>query len=809
MSVWQDVRFGARTLLKSPGFAVTAVITMAVGIGVTTSIFSVCDAMLWKPIPLPHLETLATIVERVPGDVNDFNQTTPADTDDIRAQSSAFAGMAEWQTGLANIAASRVEPDRALQALVSANFFSMAGVQPSRGRAFRPGEDQPGHESEVILSDSFWRRRFGADAGIVGTVIHVDDKPCTVIGIMPARFEFPLATDIWTPLALKPAERASRDFQELSIMARLKPGMSITQAAAEVDAIAGRLAAAHPETNRNRRFQTWPLLRLMVDYETRQYLTLLLCSVLFVLLIACVNVANLQFARATGRLREVAVRRALGAGRWRVTTQLVTESILLCLAGAALGLLIAKWGVNAMRIGMPPEVARYVLGWNDMSLDGRALAFTLAAALVSGIVAGLAPAWQSSGTNLVSTLREGGRGSSAGGSHKRLRNLLVGAEVAMAVVLLVGAGLMVRGFRAMLNNGAALDPSTLLTLRLTLTENKYGDKSHRAEFYRQVLDRIRALPGAISAAAVSALPYSNHSNNRQFAIEGRQVERGNEPHGMYQAASAGYFEMMHIPLKQGRLLSASDGASAPKVAVVSEHMAQRWWPNDSPIGRHIRTGTPGSEGPWLTIVGVAGDVAQNAYDREPRRLIYVPLEQDPPLWMDIGVRTAGDPLRLAPAVSAAIRSVDSEQPITELRTMERQIHDRAIGMNYVAVLMAVFGGVALLLSAVGVYGVMAYLVSEQTRDIGIRMALGAQQANVLGMVFRHGLTVTGVGLAVGLVLAFGFARLIASLVYGVSATDPATFVGIPLSLLAATALAIYVPARRAMKIDPIVALRYE
>ena len=429
--------------------------------------------------------------------------------------------------------------------------------------------------------------------------------------------------------------------------------------------------------------------------------------------------------------------------------------------------------------------------------------------MASGILAGLAPAWQCSRPNLTDALKEGGRGSSVGKVRQRIRSTLVASEVALAVVLLVGAGLMVRGFHSLIKNGEALEPSTLLTLRLTLTENKYREKYQAAEFYRQVLERIQSQPGVRSAVAVTALPYSDHSSGRNFTIEGRQVERGDPPTGMYQLATPNYFETLHIPLRAGRLMLSGDGADAPKIALISERMAQRWWKNESPIGRRIKIGDADSKNPWITIVGVVGDVIHNPYDRAPRRTIYVPFAQAPALWMDIGIRTAGDPLLQAPAVTAAIRSVDPEQPITDMRTLAKAIHNRAIGLNYMAALMGVFGGIALLLSAIGVYGVMAYLVSEQTHEIGLRMALGAPRGSVLRMIFNRGMLTTGAGLAVGLPLAYGFARLMASLIYGVTAADATTFIEIPLALIAAAALAIYIPARRAMRIDPIVALRYE
>ena len=809
MNLWQDIRYGERMLRKSPGFAITAVLTLALGIGATTAVFSVCDALLWKPIALPHLESLVMVLQRDPGDANDWNSGSPADLEDIGREGTALENLATWQGGMANIAGAGGEPERAMQTLVSANFFTVFGVQPVLGRGFQEGEDQPGREREVVLSDRLWRRRFAADPAIAGKNIRLDDQNFLVTGVMPASFDFPMATELWTPHAFTAAERANRRNNQLEAAARLRPGRTIEQAGAELDRVSMRLEKSYPDTNKGRRYMAWPARRFLVDAYTQQYVIMLLCSVIFVLLIACANVANLQFARATGRLREVAVRTALGASRGRVVAQLVTESVLLSMAGAVLGLVIGWWGMGIIRGGMPPEIERYILGWKDIQLDARTLLFTLAAAVSSGILAGLAPAWQSSRPNLTDALKEGGRGGSTGGARHRLRNILVAGEVALAVVLLVGAGLMVRGFRKLVENGERLEPATLLTMRLVITDSKYHEPHQRTAFYSAVLDRIRALPGVRSAVAVSALPYSDHSNGRFFTIEGRPAEPGQLPSGMYQVTTPAYFDMTHIPLVAGRLLSDSDGADAPKVALVSQRMAERWWKDESPVGKHIRLGDMDSKNPWLTIVGVVGDIMHNPYDREPRRVIYVPFPQAPQLSMDIGVRTAGDPLALGPAIRAAIRAVDQEQPITDLQTMARAIHNRAIGLNYMAVLMGVFGLLALGLSAIGVYGVMAYMVAEQTHEIGIRMALGAERQNVLVMIFRRGMLTIGAGLMVGLPIAWGFARLMASLVFGVTANDAATFVSIPLALVAAASLAIYIPARRATRIDPIVALRYE
>jgi putative ABC transport system permease protein len=809
MSLSQDVRYGFRVLGKSPGFAATAILTIGLGIGATTAIYSVCDALLWKPAPLPSLDTLAMVVERgTGGNLNDWNSVAPADLADIQRENVHFAKLAWFGQGLANIAGDG-EPERVGQALVSANFFDVAGVQPAVGRAFQPGEDEPGREREVILSDRLWKRRFGGDASAIGRSIRFDDENYTVIGVMPATYQFPLAVDVWTPYALNAERRGSRTAHMLIAFGRLKQGATIEAAGADVDRIGARLSQAYPTSNANRRFYVWPSMKFLVEGPTRQYLEMLLGAALFVLLIACANVANLQFARATGRLREVAVRTALGASRWRVVAQLVTESVMLSVTGAALGLALAQWGVRAMRTYMPAEVRQYILGWDTMQIDSRALLFTLLAAVAAGVLSGIAPAWQCSRPHLAETLKEGGRGGTASRSRRRLRNILVASEIALAVVLLVGAGLMVRGFGNLVRTGESLDPPTLLKMRLALTATKYPDKAHIQAFYRQVLERAGGIPGVRSAAVVSAMPYSNHSSGQAYTIEGRPEEPGAPVTGMLQAASASYFPTIHLPLRAGRLLAASDGPDAPAVAVVSERFATRWWGRETPIGRRMKIGGASAKNAWMTVVGVVGDVMHNPYDRGPRPTVYVPYEQAGVLWMDVGVRAAGDPLRLVPAITAAIRAVDPEQPVTEVETMAQAIHNRAIGLNYMAALMGTFGLLALVLSAIGVYGVMAHLVNEETHEIGVRMALGASRNSVLAQIMRRGMVTTGTGLVIGLPLAYGFARLMGSLIFGVSATDPASFIGIPLALVVAAAVAVLVPARRATKIDPMVALRYE
>jgi putative ABC transport system permease protein len=808
MNFANDVRFGLRTLRKAPGFALTAIVTMALGIGATTAIFSVCDAMMWKPVPIPHLETLAMVLERHSDDPHEYGGVTAADIADIGRQSNALDNLATWTDGLANVAGPGGEPERVMQYLVSANFFDVIGVPPALGRGFVAGENEAGRDHVVVLGDALWRRRYGADPGIVGKIIRLDDEDYVVAGVAAKKFTFPKAAELWTPSAMTPAQRADRKSRLYSAAGRLKAGITPAQLAAELDVIGSRLAAQHPDTNRLRHFMTWDAHRFLVGEYNRLYLTMLLYAVLFVLLIACVNVANLQFARSTGRMREVALRTALGASRGQIVAQLLTESVMLSLCGAALGLVIAGWGVELIRAGMPPEVEKYIVGWSLIGLDARAMFFTMIAAVASGVLAGLAPAWQSSRPNLAAVLKEGGRSSRGRGRH-RLRNLLVAAEVSLAVVLLIGASLMVFGFGNLVNAATSMEPASLLTFRLALTDAKYKDPIQRRAFYNQVLERVAAIPGVRSAVGATALPYSDHSSWRGLLIEGRPADATKPIDAMYQTVTAGYFRTLHIGLRAGRLFNSHDGPDAPRVAIISQRMAERYWPGEAPpIGKRIRI-EGGETATWITIVGVTSDIMHDTFDRTPRPALYVPYDQDSRLWLDIGLRTGSDPSRYGAAVAAAVRAVDPEQPVTDMHPMDTLIHNQALGLIYVAVLMGVFGVLALVLACVGVYGVMAYLVQEQTHEIGIRMALGAPRDSVLGMILWRGLATTSIGLAVGLAASFALSRLLQNLIWGIPATNAATFIGIPIALVAAAALAILIPARRATRIDPMIALRYD
>ena len=756
---------------------------------------------------LPHAEQLAVVVQAVPGQPHFWSGAAPADIEDVRQNSATLDSLASWRLSSVNLVDSGGEALRVDATRVSTNLFDVAGVPPELGRTFRAGE---GGEREVVLGDSLWRRRFGGDRALVGRTIRLDDQNYTVIGIMPPNFYFPRPSrEVWVPLALSAEERNSRSALLVDSMGRLKPGHRLTEFASELAGVASRLEREHPDTNAGRRLMAWTFQRYRTGDYVPIYSAMLLGSAFFVLLIACVNVVNLQFARAAGRWREVAVRTALGAGRRRLVRQLLTESMVLAAAGGALGLLLARWGMHFIKAGVPAELERYIPGLAGLGLNRHVLEFTLSATLLSGILAELLPAWRFSQPNLMESLKGGGLSFGGGPGRHRWRSVLMGGEIALAMVLLAGAGLMVRAFQTLVGGSTSIRPASMLTLRLGLTENKYREDRQVAGFYREVLERLAALPGVRSAAAVTALPYSRHWSVLPVTVEGRAVTPGQASSAQVQSVSADYFAAMFIPLRAGRLPGAADSADRPRVAVVSERMARQWWPaGKSPVGSRVRIGDKGPR-PWVTVVGVVGDIEHSVIDRDLTPAIYLPMTQAPEREMDIGIRAAVDPGSLGPAVREAIRAVDPEQPVTNLNSMTNLIRQESFVFVYMAALMGVFGLLALALSAVGVYGVTASVISSRTHEIGIRTALGAPRGKVLGMLFRSGMTTACAGLAVGLIPAYGLARLMRAVVFGVGGVGPGVFVGIPLALAGAAALAIYIPARRAVMADPLAALRNE
>jgi putative ABC transport system permease protein len=806
----QDLRYSLRMLRKSPSFTVIAAVTLALGIGANTAIFSVADALLWKPVALPDLDRLTMALERHEKRNADWNTVAPANYLDWKAQSTVFQGMCFYRWGAASLTSAAGDPERVQSFLVSANFFDVVGVKPALGRAFRPEEEQPGREDVAILGHGLWQRRFAADPAIVGTTVQLDSRTYKVIGVMPKDFVFPLTAELWMPLAFTSQDRTQRQAKMLFPVARLKTGVSQSQAVAEMESIALRLQQQYPNSNKYWSATLIPLHKFIIGDFTEQYTLMLLGAVGFLLLIACANVANLQFARATGRMREVAVRTALGASRWRIVRSLLTESVVISVLGAALGLAIAFWGVDMIRSGMPADVMRFIPGWTKIQVDARALFFTLGVAVLAGIISGLAPALQSSSPNLNATLREGDRGSSAGRARRTLRNALVAVETALAMVLLVGAGLMVKGFSNLLEEDRFMRPETLLTMRINLPESAYKENPRVVAAFDHLVSRFASLPGVQSAAATMSIPYSGFDSSRAITLEGKPAPApGEQPVAQLQSMSPAYFRTLALPLRKGRELTSQDGPEAPRVVVISERLMRRFFPGEDPVGKRIKFGDVNSKNPWMTIVGVVGDVKQDVFERQPRAVTYVPMAQVPARSMALVIRSSRDPLAIAAAVRAEVRNLDGNLAIYELKTLERVIHEESVGLNYMAVLMGVFGVMALVLSAMGVYALMAYSVTERTHEIGVRIALGARSNHVLSAVMTRASVTMLIGLVVGFGMALALARLLSSLVYGITATDPATFAGNALVLALSATVASYIPARRATKVDPIVALRYE
>ena len=805
----QDLDYALRMLLRGKGYTAVAVLALALGIGANTAIFSVADAFLLKPVALPNLENLVVLMERAPHQTANWTNVAPANYLDWKRQSGSFAVFSPYEWDDVNLTGTG-EPERVMAARAAANFFELLGAKPMLGRVFLPEDARSGPSQTVVLSYGLWKRRYGADRTIVGQTIKLDGLGRTVIGVMDKKFHFPVSVEMWVPWTMDPQESQVRGHHYLEILSRLKPGVSLRQASAEMTAISRRMAQQYPETNRGWDAQVVPIKYFVTGDLTYRYTVMLMAAVMFVLLIACANVANLQFARGAERQKEFAVRTALGANRWRVVRQLLTESLTLSLAGAVAGLGLAAWGVDLILHYMPADIARYIAGWYEIRLDARAFGFALGLAVLSGIVSGLAPAIQSSRPDLNETLKESGRGMSAGRSRQRVRSVLVVSELALALVLLIGAGLMVTGLRSLLGVRQPYDPQHVLSIQINLPESKYKDRQPRAAFYGQVLEQLRSVPQIESAAIVRSLPYGDGRHIVQLGIEGVPVEKGEYRSAQLETISPNYFSLMRIPLREGRALSERDGAESLPVAVIGESMARRYWPGQSPLGRRIKAAAAeDAERPWLTIVGVVGEIQYDWLDREPPPVLYQSYKQTPEGWATLAIRAHGDPMGTVAAVRSRVAKVDPDQPLAGIKTLDRVMTDSVLGLSYVAVMMTILGVIALALSAIGVTGLMAYAVTERTHEIGVRLALGAQRDSVLRMLVGRGMLLAGIGLAIGFTGSVFLARLLSSLIFGVSSTDWTTFGGVLAAMAAVAFAASYIPARRAARLDPTIALRHE
>ena len=794
-----------RSLTRSPGFTLFVILTLGLGIGSNTAVFSVADAFLFKPLPFPDAGRLVMLHERAPGDTTVPSLVSAADFLDFASRSTSYKQIAAYQQVDFNLSETG-DPETVYSAVVTPNFFDTLRIKPMLGRTFAPGDDVPGKNQVVVLGYGLWQRRFAADPSVVGRQIKLNGSTYSVIGVMAKSVRFPVGGELWTPLAPTLRDKANRDWHSLRVVARLKNDISVSQARAELEAISSLLASSYPQTNRGWGVFVQPLHRYVTGEFNSQYSVLLLGAVFFVLLIACANVMGLQFARMSGRQKELAVRVALGASRWRIAQEIIAENLVLSLAGGLASLLFSGWSLDAIVSNMPSDVARYIAGWDNIQLDSRALVFTLAAAIFAGVLSGLVPALRTrAGVN--DALKEGGRGTSFGRARLRSRGVLVVGQVAAAMVLLAGAGLMLKGSRSLLRVNQNLRPNSILTMQMALSDQHYGTASQRVSFYDRMLQRLAALPGVEDATIVSNPPYGSNQTMLPYTVEGERVSNASEQKSAaIQVVSPNYLQAFGIPLIRGRALRDSDRANAPGVVLVSENFVRRNWPGADAIGHRIRFDPKGD---WLTVVGVVKDVRYNPWSTEIPPAIYQPYQQAPLYYTYIALRTKGDPLSLAAPARRVLAAIDIDRPLWEIKTLQRVIANEIIGLSYVAVMLTVLGAIALALSAVGIYGLMAYAVTERTHELGIRMALGADRSDVLRMIFERGLLLTFCGLAIGLAVSIPLARLLSSLIYGVSATDMATFGGTAVLLAAVALLACYVPARRAMSVDPIVALRQE
>jgi predicted permease len=808
-TVAQDLRYGLRTLARAPGFTVAAVLALALGIGATTAIFSVVDAVLLRPLPYEHPDRLAVVLTRGTGPV------APGNFLDWRRDASSFErmGAAEsWGTNLGGDG----RPEHVDGVRVTSDIFPLLGVRPQLGRTFAADEDQPGRAKVVVLGHRLWQRRFGADAAVVGRSITLDGVPHVVVGVMPRGFEFPpfwaTGAELWAPLSL--AERAdNRNGQSLRTFARLAPGASLDQARAEMATLTGRMEKEYPGTNRNVVVRT---LDDVVVGDVRSALLVLLGAVAFVLLIACANVAHMLLARASARHKQVALRAALGASRARVIRQLLTESIVLATIGGVAGVALAAAALRALIAISPGNLPRL----ETAALDGRVLAVTLLVSLVTGIAFGLVPAVQASRFDLTGSLREGERGSTSGAGRHALRRLLMASELALALVLLVGAGLMIRTFVALRRFDPGFDPRHVVSAVVSLTGSRAEEPARRLGFYREVLDRVRALPGVASASAINHLPLAGDVWGFPFHIEGRPADApGESPSAAFRVVLPGYFQTMGLPLTRGRDFTEDDRLGAPGAIIVNEWLAERFWPGVDPIGKRLTLDDTDKNPEWLTVVGVAHNAARGKWAAAPDEEMYLPLLQSrlylerqggPFSFLTLVVRTTtDDPGALAPSLRTAVWDVDGNVAVSEVQTMTAVVAHATASPRFYLMLLGSFAAAALALAAVGIYGVMSYSVARRRSEIGIRMALGARPADVLRLVMREAIGVVAIGGGIGLAVAWLMTRLMGGLLYGVAATDPLTFALVGALLTLVALLATYVPARRAVRIDPLSALRAE
>jgi len=804
--LWQDLRYGLRMLLKNPGFTAVAVIALALGIGANSAIFSVVNTVLLRPLPYKVPEQLVMVWEENSKQGFPKDTPSPANYIDWRDQNHVFEAMAAMTEISFNLTGAG-DPERIDGQRVSASLFLLLGVEPQLGRAFRPEEDKPDANHVVMMSYGLWQRRFGGDPGIIGKPINLNGESFTVVGVMPQGFQFPTRNDqLWIPIAFDAKEAGNRGSHYLEVIARIKPGTTLQQAQIEMTTIAARPQQKYPATNTSIGAVVTPLHEQVVG-KIKPALLVLLGAVAFVLLIACANVANLLLARAAVRQKEIALRLALGAGRARLIRQFLTESVLLASLGGGVGLLLAIGGLDVLKRFIPPNISQA----QAIAIDGKVLIFTVLVSLVTGLIFGVAPALQASNFNLNDSLKEGGRDSAASSRGNRIRGLLVIGEVAVSFLLLIGAGLLINSFLHLRNVDPGFRTDHVLTMRIVLPEVRYPDRTRRAPFYDELIRRVEALPGVTAAAVVTDVPLTSSGDSVGVSIEGRPDPAPDRvPIVVTRMISPHYFKTMGISLLQGRVFTDREKADSPPVAVISETTARLFWPGEDPLGKRLKVGESSSSNRWLTVVGVVKDVRQYELGIEPKPQMYLPHAQNEFFEPSaLVVQTNVDPLSLASTVRRTVWEIDNDQPVSDVSSMAQVVSESVARQRFSMLLLGVFAGLALLLAAVGIYGVMSYTIAQRTREIGIRMALGAQRSDVLKLALGQGLRLVSVGVLIGLAAALVLTRVMTSLLFGVSPTDSMTFITISVVLMSVAALASYIPALRATKVDPIFALRYQ
>ena len=798
-----DVRYGARTLIKRPAITAVVALTLALGLGANAAVFNIIDLLVLRPYALPDVDRILMLAETGPQIEFRKETVSPANFLDWRARADTIQHLSALEWWDANLIAMQ-EPERVQGYLVSSGFFDALGVHPALGRGFVRDDETPGRHRVVILGNGLWKRRFGGAADIVGRSITVDGEPYQVVGVAPPRFDFTDGAELWAPLSFDAKAAARRDARYLTVIGRLAPGHSEDDARAQMDVLANQLARQYPEANRDHGVRVFTLRAGMMDVGLGPILSLWQASALFVLLIACANIANLLLARAAERRREIAVRFALGAGRGRIVRQLLLENSLLALFAVPPALGFAWISVHAMRVSMPATIMRFLPGWQDLGLNLRLIGFTIVLALGTAVMFGILPALQAARSRVAEALKEGGRTSTGGRQH--LRRGLVIAEMSLALPLLVAAALGVIGTNRFLNGPQGYDPDGLLSMKLVLPERTYAHDTALRQFVTRSLEGFEAISGVERAAATNVIPASGGNASRTVEIEGHPAPNPRElPLVDARRISNAYFSVMRIPIRTGRAFTSADREGANAVAIVSESMARTFWPGEDPIGRRMRV----RNGPWLTVVGVSGDIIQDWFNRRNAPTFYQPFAQAPSSGVGFVLRTQGDPAAVSTAARQVLLQIDPEQPVFDLMTMRTALKERTIGLQYLSAIMTVSAALALLLAIVGLYAVMAYMVAQRTHEIGVRIALGASPTDVMRLTVGQAARLTLVGTAIGLGLSIALSRLMEAGMLGIASSDARVSLLFAAVLIASALLAGYLPARRAAAIDPIVALRAE